>query len=270
MNKKDEETLRRIVGQSKFGNESNGGDQQETERSVEQTSEERAGGEDVGQSTAGPPPPQHAFLGWDSDRRVVDQMDETTPRTSSDPIPAQHHPQPSLENIFSSTSSELDTAIHRPEDFEFNQPLGQRGEGPQFMVPSFGDAVGESDNIELLVNKLSDRFGTLQVSPAGQVNYYGPTSNFSLVDIPSPERFTLQRTARTDGQEYLDRLAIGKEIPPDFEDHLSNLYFAWLDPVSHAVNRSMYEAARIRSRHEKKDTPYYSEALRNAMFVFRN
>ncbi|EQB56632.1 hypothetical protein CGLO_03351 [Colletotrichum gloeosporioides Cg-14] len=76
---------------------------------------------------------------------------------------------------------------------------------------------------------------------------------------------TVHRTVRNDGQEILDRLDIGKEVPNDIEEHLVNLYFTWQDPASHVVKRDMYEKAKVQWRDRMVDNPYYSEALRNAI-----
>ncbi|KAF9875237.1 hypothetical protein CkaCkLH20_07057 [Colletotrichum karsti] len=82
--------------------------------------------------------------------------------------------------------------------------------------------------------------------------------------MPTPDNMTVHRTVRNDGQEYLDRLDIGKEVPAEIEEHLVKLYFTWQDPASHVVQRNMYESAKLRWQ-EGTDTPYYSEALRNAI-----
>lgn len=138
-------------------------------------------------------------------------------------------------------------------------------------IPSYSSSSEEdysdTENMEELVNRLSDRIGTLQIGPGGQVRYYGPTSNFNLVDMPAPDNLTVHRTIRNDGQECLNRLNIGKEVPIEIEDHLINLYFTWQDPALHVVNRDMYEKAKVRWRDAIEDTPYYSEALRNSMWV---
>ncbi|KAF4913700.1 Nitrogen assimilation transcription factor nit-4 [Colletotrichum fructicola] len=76
---------------------------------------------------------------------------------------------------------------------------------------------------------------------------------------------TVHRTVRNDGQEYLDRLEIGKDVPNDIEDHLVNLYFTWQDPASHVVQREMYQKAKVQWCDHMVDNPYYSEALRNSI-----
>lgn len=120
------------------------------------------------------------------------------------------------------------------------------------------------DNMEALIEQLSERIGSLQIGPGGHIRYYGPTSNFNLVKMPIPNAISLHRTVRHDGQDYLNRLGLGKEVPPALEDHLVSLYFAWQDPALHIVDRNMFEDART-SWKQMNDTPYYSEALHNSM-----
>ncbi|KAL0932487.1 uncharacterized protein CTRU02_213440 [Colletotrichum truncatum] len=130
--------------------------------------------------------------------------------------------------------------------------------------PSDSDS-SDTESTEELIDRLSDRVGSLQIGSDGQIRYYGPTSNFNLVHMPAPDNMTVHRTVRNDGQEYLDRLNIGKEVPNSIEEHLVNLYFTWQDPASHVVQRDMYERAQVQWRDGKFDTPYYSEALRNSI-----
>ncbi|RFU33219.1 hypothetical protein B7463_g3128, partial [Scytalidium lignicola] len=131
--------------------------------------------------------------------------------------------------------------------------------------PPSTDDIDDSDSVEELVDQLADRMGTLHIGADGQIRYYGPTSNFTLMDMPSTDPMHIHRSIRNDGQEYLDRLGVGASVPPDLEDHLINLYFTWQDPPFHIVDREMYESGKRKWYEEAQDTPYYSEALRNAI-----
>ena len=75
----------------------------------------------------------------------------------------------------------------------------------------------------------------------------------------------VHRTIRNDGAEHLERLGVNKEVPTEIEDHLMNLYSTWQDTLFHAVDRKMFEEARVIWHDKREDTSYYSEALRNAM-----
>lgn len=127
------------------------------------------------------------------------------------------------------------------------------------------EAANDSGGTEELVNQLSARLGALQFGTDGQFRYYGPTSNFNLLEMPVPDNQTIHRTLRKDGHEQLQRLGIDKEVPMDIEEHLIQLYFTWHDPALHVVDREMYEQAKKKWRIQAEDTTYYSEALTNAM-----
>ncbi|KAF2095661.1 hypothetical protein NA57DRAFT_44435 [Rhizodiscina lignyota] len=131
-------------------------------------------------------------------------------------------------------------------------------------TPEGGD-TSDRESVEELVDQLSDRMGSMQIGADGQIRYYGPTSNFSLMDMPSTDPMHVHRSIRNDGQEYLDRLEVGAEVPADLENHLVNLYFAWQDASFHVVDRDMYEKGKRKWHVDMQDTPYYSEALRNAI-----
>lgn len=124
-----------------------------------------------------------------------------------------------------------------------------------------------SEDLEDIVHRLSDRMGSLQIGSDRQVRYYGPTSHFNLLRMPTPDKLTIHRNVRKDGQDYLYRMGIGKSVPADLEDHLINLFFTWHNPSFDVVDRKMYEAAKQRWQVDMEDTPYYSEALNNAMSV---
>jgi hypothetical protein len=141
----------------------------------------------------------------------------------------------------------------------FNHALAER------YLSAAEDTDDDDGSVEELVDQLSDRIGTMQIGPNGQMRFYGPTSNFTLMDMPSTDPLHVHRSIRNDGQEYLDRLEVGAEVPFALEEHLINLYFTWQDPFFHIVDRDMYEVGKKKWHEEKQDTPYFSEALRNAM-----
>ncbi|PVH78285.1 hypothetical protein DL98DRAFT_422331 [Cadophora sp. DSE1049] len=128
------------------------------------------------------------------------------------------------------------------------------------------DAMSSIESADELVDQLSDRVGTLHIRPGGHIRFYGSTSNFNLLESPASDvSMNVHRTIRNDGAELLDRLGLNKEVPVDIEDHLTNLYFTWQDPSFHAVDRTMFEEAKVLWRDKGEDTSYYSEALKNAI-----
>ncbi|GKT62580.1 fungal specific transcription factor [Colletotrichum tofieldiae] len=169
-----------------------------------------------------------------------------------------------------------------PAEHEYNYALGVniasvRAPGHPLLGTYSGKAAlsdndendaGSDTTEEDLVNQLSDRLGCLRIGPNGQISYFGPTSNFSLVELPTlSDTLSIDRTVRNDGQEHLDNMGYGKPVPPDLEEHLISLYFAWQDPFSHVVDRALYEEAKYEWLEREEETSYYSEALKNAMFV---
>ncbi|KAK6224319.1 fungal specific transcription factor [Colletotrichum tabaci] len=128
------------------------------------------------------------------------------------------------------------------------------------------DDAGSDTTEEDLLNQLSDRLGSMHIDPNGRISYFGPTSNFRLVELPAgSDTLSVGRTVRNDGQEHLDKMGLGKPVPPDLEEHLMSLYFAWQDPYTHVVDRALYEEAKHNWISREEETPYYSEALKNAM-----
>ncbi|KAJ5636681.1 uncharacterized protein N7484_009994 [Penicillium longicatenatum] len=125
--------------------------------------------------------------------------------------------------------------------------------------------ISGNDGTEDIVDRLSDRMGSLQIGSDGQVRYYGPTSHFNLLRMPTPDNLTIHRTIRKDGQDHLNRMGLDKEVPRSMEEHLINLYFTWHSPSVDVVNRDMYEMAKRQWQEQKEETSSYSEALTNAM-----
>lgn len=121
-----------------------------------------------------------------------------------------------------------------------------------------------AEDIEGLIDELSNRVGTLRIGPGGQTHFCGPTSNFNLADVPVLEAMEVHRNVHNSVSRCLDQLGTSTEIPNSLEDHLINLYFSWQDPFVHVVDRRVYEEAKAKWL-KTGDTPFYSEALRNAM-----
>lgn len=128
------------------------------------------------------------------------------------------------------------------------------------------DGIGSSPGVDELVDQLSDRVGTLHIRPGGHIRFYGSTSNFNLLESPASDvSMNVHRTIRNDGAEHLHRLGVDKAVPTEIEDHLMNLYFTWQDPSFHAVDRQIFQDAKVLWCDKREETSYYSEALKNAM-----
>ncbi|KAF3002210.1 hypothetical protein E8E14_001101 [Neopestalotiopsis sp. 37M] len=126
---------------------------------------------------------------------------------------------------------------------------------------------GTTDVVDALVEQLSDRMGSLQIGPGGNVRYFGPTSDFHLVQMPPSDNLTIHRSVRNDGQEHLERMGLHKDVDASLRKHLTDLYFSWQNPTMCVVDRKMYEEARVQWQEHKQDTPYFSEALENAILA---
>ncbi|OIW32335.1 hypothetical protein CONLIGDRAFT_572055 [Coniochaeta ligniaria NRRL 30616] len=148
------------------------------------------------------------------------------------------------------------------------QPSASTAEPSGPSCPSLDTDEGTSptESVDELANQLSDRLGTLHVRAGGHIRFYGPTSNFNLLETqPSDVSMNIHRTVRNDGEDHLARLGVNKRVPPEIEAHLVNLYFTWQDPAFHVVDRKMFEDAKEAWYNRMEDTAYYSEALRNAI-----
>ncbi|KAJ5679445.1 fungal-specific transcription factor domain-containing protein [Penicillium macrosclerotiorum] len=159
---------------------------------------------------------------------------------------------------------------HQQQNNHFSQKLAPRQEykhdhDNQVIVHDSQESLKSSDDMEDIVHRLSDRMGSLQIGSDGQVRYYGPTSHFNLLRMPTPDNLTVHRTIRKDGEDYLYRLGLGKSVPEELEEHLLNLYFTWHNPLFDVVDRGMYNVAKQKWHDHMEETPYYSEALTNAM-----
>ncbi|KGO47086.1 Transcription factor, fungi [Penicillium expansum] len=124
---------------------------------------------------------------------------------------------------------------------------------------SLDNDTRSTEEIEDLIDELSDRMGTLRFGPGGKARFYGPTSTFNLADAPVSINSQTHRAVN-----YLDDADYDRQVPLSLEEHLLNLYFTWQDPSFHVVDREMFEKGKI-AWDGKEETPFYSEALCYAM-----
>ncbi|KAJ6002758.1 hypothetical protein N7451_005305 [Penicillium sp. IBT 35674x] len=126
------------------------------------------------------------------------------------------------------------------------------------------EEAGGAEDIESLIDEISDRVGTLRIEPGGKTRFCGPTSTFNLAGGLESEEPASRPSNELGTLEEHDRSWSDPEIPSDLEEHLINLYFCWQDPFCHIVDRNMYAEAK-KKWWEMEDTPFYSETLRYAM-----
>lgn len=123
----------------------------------------------------------------------------------------------------------------------------------------------DSEVVHRIAEQLSDRLGSLNIDESGQIRHHGPTSNFNLVHMPEPDKLTIHRTVRDDGQECLSALGLGQAVSSELVQHLTNLFFAWQNPILCIVNRPVFEKARMAWHNRAQNIQYFSEALMNSM-----
>ncbi|CAG8925675.1 unnamed protein product [Penicillium salamii] len=180
--------------------------------------------------------PDNPLNNWDW---TMDFGASLTPPSPENQDPATEVMQPSLEPVGVVPGS-------------FEPPVAQTTSGP-------GRDAKSTEEIEDLIDELSDRVGTLRFGPEGQSYFYGPTSTFNLADDDAPA--SDRQTSRIFNYNEMD---FDTAVPPALEEHLLNLYFTWQDPSFHVTDRQMFEKGRSAYLRREK-TPFYSEALFYAM-----
>ena len=72
------------------------------------------------------------------------------------------------------------------------------------------------------------------------------------------------RSTRDDGQAAVDRAGLQWTTDPEYESHLTRLYFAWHNPWVNEVDQQIYRCEK-EVYESGRDTPLYTPALHNAM-----
>lgn len=194
----------------------------------------------------------------------IEGLDYTLQQDTSDPWEHDLSPD-TLWDLISDTDLQYDGSdLSHPSMLSIFMN-GMAGHTSPRTNENFSANNKDVEEIEELVNQLSDRMGSLQVGSDGRVRFYGPTSHFNLLKMPAPDNLTVHRTVQKDGKNVLARLGIDKEVPLEFEEHLINLFFAWHNPLFYVVDREIYYQERNKWRVDKEESIYYSEALTNAM-----
>ncbi|OQV08552.1 Fungal Zn2-Cys6 binuclear cluster domain-containing protein [Cladophialophora immunda] len=121
----------------------------------------------------------------------------------------------------------------------------------------------ENDPTEQLVS----RFGRLRIAEDGFRRYYGATSNLHLTQ--SPLVYCFQPTIRmisSHGETELAHAGLQWKRDSAYEDHLTNLFFAWHNSFLNIVNETMYYHHRALYR-SGVSTAYFSPTLENAVLA---
>jgi len=139
---------------------------------------------------------------------------------------------------------------------------------PSFGIHSATDHDGKHETLENeLTAQLASRLGQLQFAEDGQLRYYGATSNLHMINHGLLSLFEPSIcTIRTDGDMALRQRGLEWAGDAAYEEHLTNLYFAWHNPLLIEIDREIY--MREKKVYEAgHDTPYYSPTLAMAMYV---
>ena len=117
-----------------------------------------------------------------------------------------------------------------------------------------------------LMKQLSHRLGALRLASDGKMRFFGGSSNMHLLERErSLDEEPEIRDVERDGQELLEKAGVGKAVPVDLEEHLTELYFRWHDTCFHAVDKDTYDDAKQRWRGGQQSSDFYSDVLSNAI-----
>jgi hypothetical protein len=177
-------------------------------------------------------------------------------------------------NTISKYSTKISTTVWNVIDHgqQLGQPTSSRLDnltlsGNTLRARSLSNNSWEDDDDEIM-DQLSARMGAFQIAEDGQLRFFGATSNLHILHtgLSSMSR-VLSRTVRAEGEEILLRAGLGSTINESVERHLEDLYFRWEDPSIHVVDEEMYFLAKADHYSGRDRSPFYSETLKNAMWV---
>lgn len=123
------------------------------------------------------------------------------------------------------------------------------------------DEEQESD----LVQQVSARFGALRIAADGQLRYYGAATNYHLLEGSRHDEDVDIFTTRQEMMDRLEQAGLAQDVPPEIEEHLIELFFAWHNPVHVTVDRDTFFAARNNSDRRAMHVGYYNDVLINAV-----
>lgn len=124
------------------------------------------------------------------------------------------------------------------------------------------DAQDSEDDI---TQQISRRLGRMCLAEGGQMRYFGATSHFSML---RNELGTLYHSDmsnfREEGETMIRRAQLTWNPDPDYELHLTRLYFAWHNPWVSEVEQASY----LREKelyYQGYESALFSPALENSM-----
>ena len=116
-----------------------------------------------------------------------------------------------------------------------------------------------------ITHQLANRFGRLQLADDGHLRYFGATSHLhmmpqELISFYQPSASTLRHV----GKSAVDRAGLHWTPDPEYESHLTSLYFAWHNPWVNEVDQQIYRCEKA-VYDAGRETPLYTPALNNAV-----
>lgn len=142
------------------------------------------------------------------------------------------------------------------------------GRADGLVLPAITDNNHDDEVDPELIGQVAARFGSLHVAPDGKLRYFGTPSNTHLFGSSYSGPYSSPRSVRIDGAHLLRNADLDRQIDPELETHLIELFFSWHNSCNPVVGKSMYWSAREQAHEGIEDGGYYSEVLTNAMFVW--
>lgn len=124
---------------------------------------------------------------------------------------------------------------------------------------------GDEDEVDQeVVGEIAARFGSLHVAPDGKLRYFGTPTNVHLFNSGKGP-YSSPRSIEVDGAQLLRNAELERDIPPDIEQHLLELYFAWHNACNPVVSEDLFWTLHQQRGQSKDNSGYYSDVLTNAM-----
>lgn len=133
---------------------------------------------------------------------------------------------------------------------------------PGTVVSTTGNDQNSSDETQL---RLQRRSGRLQQAEDGHDRFFGASSNLHLIHNGPYSTFHPRfRDVQAEGLITIKSARVEWSGDPDFENHLRDCYFTWVNPLLNVVDQVSFERVK-HGLPSPEDPTVYSQALENAM-----
>ncbi|OQV03672.1 Fungal Zn2-Cys6 binuclear cluster domain-containing protein [Cladophialophora immunda] len=144
-------------------------------------------------------------------------------------------------------------------------PNQSPGSGPNYNATSFDQASQTSEDD--ITQQISKRLGRMCLTEDGHMRYFGATSHLSM--LPNDLRTIYRpdmRVFREEGEIVVKRAHLGWTPDPEYELHLTRLYFAWHNTFVSEVEKENYFQQK-ELYYSGYETALFSPALENAVLA---